>query len=186
MSDIEVVPLCVRAARADDLDAVLAVHDLHLGRPSPRPPTERERASWDLMMNTPGATVYLGWIGGDAVGTATAVLIPSVASDGAPSVLVEAVVTVPHRRRQGIATAIMGEISPTRERGAATRFSSFRTSATPWTARTTSTVGWGSRPRRRASGSTCDGASSGLGGLLQRAGSRRTAAFWWRLHAPWA
>lgn len=110
MSDIEVVPLCVRAARADDLDAVLAVHDLHLGRPSPRPPTERERASWDLMMNTPGATVYLGWIGGDAVGTATAVLIPSVASDGAPSVLVEAVVTVPHRRRQGIATAIMGEI----------------------------------------------------------------------------
>lgn len=62
------------------------------------------------MMRAEHLTVYLAEIDGDPVGTATAMTMPNLTYDCCPTTFVEAVVVVHDRRRQGIATAIMGRV----------------------------------------------------------------------------
>jgi GNAT superfamily N-acetyltransferase len=106
------LPLCaVRTARPDDLQAVLDVHAAHLadrGRPISK--SERQLETWRRMMATHGLTVYVAEIGDVLVGTATAMVMPNVTYDCAPTVFVEAVVVAPRHRRQGIATAMMQRV----------------------------------------------------------------------------
>jgi GNAT superfamily N-acetyltransferase len=101
----------VRTARADDLQGVLdihAAHDTNRGIPISR--SERQREAWRRMMATHDLTVYVAQIGLDLVGTATALVMPNVTYDGAPTVFLEAVVVVPRYRRQGIARAILQRV----------------------------------------------------------------------------
>jgi GNAT superfamily N-acetyltransferase len=98
----------VRPAGDGDLAGVLGVHarrDDAAGTPAP--PTARERATWDRIVATPDLTVYLAERGGEAVGTASALLMPNLGYDCAPSLFVEAVVVAAGHRRRGIATALL-------------------------------------------------------------------------------
>ena len=61
-------------------------------------------------MRTDDLTVYLADLGGVAVGTATAMVMPNVTYDCAPTVFIEAVVVVPQHRRTGVATAVLERI----------------------------------------------------------------------------
>jgi GNAT superfamily N-acetyltransferase len=104
-------PLCtVRAARPDDLQAVLDVHAEQSADPGSMSKSERQLETWRRMMNTPNLTVYVAELGDVLVGTATAMVMPNLTYDCAPTVFVEAVVVVPRYRRQGVATAIMQRV----------------------------------------------------------------------------
>lgn len=61
-------------------------------------------------MRTPDLTVYLAEVGGEIVGTASAMVMPNVTYECAPTLFVEAVVVSPSHRRRGIATAIMRRV----------------------------------------------------------------------------
>lgn len=101
-------PTCVvRPARADDLEAVLGVHAQHAGLGTSRTATGLEQETWDRMMATRDLTVFLVELDGDVVGTASAIVMPNITYGCAPTAFVEAVVVVPARRRQGVATAMM-------------------------------------------------------------------------------
>jgi GNAT superfamily N-acetyltransferase len=101
----------VRTARADDLQAVLdihAAHDADGGISISR--SDRQPEAWRRMMATHGLTVYVAQIGVELVGTATALVMPNVTYDCAPTVFLEAVVVAPRYRRQGIARAILQRV----------------------------------------------------------------------------
>jgi GNAT superfamily N-acetyltransferase len=72
--------------------------------------TALETRTWERMMGTDGLTVYLAEVDGEAVGTATLLLMPNLTYDCAPTAFIEAVVVVEARRQQGIATAVMRRI----------------------------------------------------------------------------
>jgi GNAT superfamily N-acetyltransferase len=101
-------PCTVRPAGVGDLVAVLGVHarrDDAGGTTAP--PTGRQRATWDRIMATADLTVYLAERGGEAVGTASALLMPNLGYDCAPTLFVEAVVVASGHRRRGVATALL-------------------------------------------------------------------------------
>jgi GNAT superfamily N-acetyltransferase len=101
----------VRTARHDDLQAVLdihAAHDADRGMSTSR--SERQPETWRRMMATHDLTVYVAEIGDAPVGTATALVMPNVTYDCAPTLFVEAVVVAPRYRRQGVATAILERV----------------------------------------------------------------------------
>jgi len=72
--------------------------------------TVRETETWARMTATEGLTVYLAEVDGEAVGTATLLLMPNLTYDCAPTAFIEAVVVVAARRREGIATAVIRRI----------------------------------------------------------------------------
>jgi GNAT superfamily N-acetyltransferase len=103
--------LVIRAAELRDLDRVLAVHAEH--HPTARgtgPASTREVEMWRRMLQTADLTVYLADEGDATVATASLLLMPNLTYDCAPTAFIEAVVVVPHRRRQGIATAMLERI----------------------------------------------------------------------------
>lgn len=103
--------IVIRAAEAGDLAAVLMVHEAH--RPEGRDaghPSDRELATWQRMMSTRDVTVYLAELDGRPVGTASLLVMPNVTYDCAPTAFIEAVVVIPERRRQGVATAVIRRV----------------------------------------------------------------------------
>jgi hypothetical protein len=70
----------VRPAESGDLEGVLALHRRQDGR-GHGPPSRLERETWREMTATPGLTVYLAEIGGQVVGTATALMMPNITYD---------------------------------------------------------------------------------------------------------
>ena len=103
--------LHVRVAGRGDLATLLSIHAAHRAdMPSIDPPSQAEEATWDRMMSTEDLTVYLADLGGEAVGTATVMVMPNVTYECAPTVFIEAVVVVPQHRREGVATAILDRI----------------------------------------------------------------------------
>ncbi|MCU1489950.1 MAG: family N-acetyltransferase [Acidimicrobiaceae bacterium] len=104
-------PVSVRVATDGDLSAVLSVYARSAVGSEPRPSaSERERSTWDRMLEREGLALYLAEEQGRPVGTATLVTIPNLTYDCAPSAVIEAVVVVHDRRRKGIATAIMKRV----------------------------------------------------------------------------
>jgi GNAT superfamily N-acetyltransferase len=101
-------------AGADDLLSILRVHsDADVVEAS-----DRERDTWARMMATTDLTVYLAEVEGEAVGTATVVLLPNITYECAPTAFVEAVVVNSRYRRRGIASLILRRIlSDTRSEG---------------------------------------------------------------------
>ncbi|HEX6419439.1 MAG TPA: GNAT family N-acetyltransferase [Acidimicrobiales bacterium] len=102
-------PAAVRTADRDDLQAVLDVHARQGGRPA-GPPSRLERDTWDRMMAMAELSVYVAEVDDAVVGTATAMTMPNVTYDCAPTVFVEAVVVLPEHRRRGIARSMMQAI----------------------------------------------------------------------------
>lgn len=103
--------LVIRVAQLHDLDGVLAVHAEH--NPAARgtgPASRREVETWRRMQQTADLAVYLAEIEDMPVGTASLLLMPNLAYGCAPTAFIEAVVVVPDRRRQGIATAVLRRI----------------------------------------------------------------------------
>jgi GNAT superfamily N-acetyltransferase len=101
-------PCTVRPAGAGDLAAVLGVHarrDDATGTPAP--PSARQRATWDRIVATPDLTVYLAERGSEALGTASALLMPTLGYDCAPTLFVEAMVVAAGHRRRGVASALL-------------------------------------------------------------------------------
>jgi GNAT superfamily N-acetyltransferase len=98
----------VRIARPDDILQVLAVYaQRDAGGRGPTGASELEQQTWMRMMETRGLTVYLAEADGEAVGTATLLMMPNLTYGCAPTAFVEAVVVAFDDRRRGIATAIM-------------------------------------------------------------------------------
>ena len=99
----------IRIAVEDDLAAVAGIHARHQpGSDLDGELSRRVEVTWERMMRNDDLTVYLAEVaGGAAVGTATAMQMPNITYDCAPTVFVEAVVVVPTHRRRGIATMIM-------------------------------------------------------------------------------
>jgi GNAT superfamily N-acetyltransferase len=100
----------VRIARHDDLRAVLEIHAEYAGDPASISTSERQAETWRRMMATHDLTVYVAEVGVELVGTATALVMPNVTYDCAPTVFLEAVVVAPRYRRQGIARAIVRRV----------------------------------------------------------------------------
>lgn len=101
----------IRTARADDLQAVLDIHAAHdANRGVSVSTSDRQPEAWRRMMATHDLTVYVAQIGVELVGTATALVMPNVTYDGAPTLFLEAVVVAPRYRRQGIARAILQRV----------------------------------------------------------------------------
>lgn len=106
----------IRPAGADDVLAVLRV--LAEGGADQGAPDEGaldkatalETRTWDRMMGTDDLTIYLAEVDGEAVGTATLLLMPNLTYDCAPTAFIEAVVVVASHRHQGIATAVIRRI----------------------------------------------------------------------------
>ena len=99
----------VRTAVVGDLQPVLDVHSAHGSRgPGPASPLEIE--TWGQMMATEDLDVYVAEVGGEVVGTATALMMPNVTYGCAPSLFIEAVVVAPEHRRQGIATLLLRRV----------------------------------------------------------------------------
>ena len=99
----------VRVATTDDLEAVVGIHAAHGSRPS-GPPTPIEIETWQQMSRTEGLTVYLARSASEALATASTIIMPSVTYGCAPTMFIEAVVVVPSRRREGIATALLSRV----------------------------------------------------------------------------
>jgi GNAT superfamily N-acetyltransferase len=98
----------VHPAGAGDLVAVLDVHARRDDADgTAAAPTGRQRATWDRIVATPDLTVYLAERGGEAVGTASALLMPTLGYDCAPTLFVESVVVAAGHRRRGVATALL-------------------------------------------------------------------------------
>ncbi len=68
---------------------------------------------WSRMMGTADLTVFLAESGGRPIATATLMVMPNVTYRCAPTAFVEAVVVVPDRRREGVATAVMHRVLDT-------------------------------------------------------------------------
>jgi GNAT superfamily N-acetyltransferase len=102
-------PLAVRHAAGPDLHAVLDVHSAHGSRPE-GPATERELATWERMAAIDGLHVYVAEHAGAVVGTASTMMMPNLTYDCAPTLFIEAVVVVPTRRREGIATRLLAAV----------------------------------------------------------------------------
>jgi GNAT superfamily N-acetyltransferase len=101
----------IRTARHDDLRAVLAIHAEHnAGSSISISTSERQAETWRRMMATHDLTVYVAEVGVELIGTATALVMPNVTYDCAPTVFLEAVVVAPRYRRQGIARAILQRV----------------------------------------------------------------------------
>jgi GNAT superfamily N-acetyltransferase len=101
----------VRTARHDDLRTVLELHaGRNAGDGTSISTSERQAEMWRRMMDTHDLTVYVAEVGVELVGTATALVMPNVTYDCAPTVFVEAVVVAPRCRRQGVATAILQRV----------------------------------------------------------------------------
>lgn len=94
----------VRHAGEADLASVL---DLRPEFRTPGPPSAKERATWRRMMNSEDLVVYLATIDREVVGNATAMQMPNVTYDCAPTLFIEGVLVAAPYRRRGIATAIM-------------------------------------------------------------------------------
>jgi GNAT superfamily N-acetyltransferase len=110
MSD-DSAPFTVRRAEQADLAAVLEV--LALGGSdgsTPQSPSELELRTWDRMMHSSEVRVYLSESGSSAIGTAALMTMPHVTYKCAPTAFIEAVVVVPSRRREGVATQLIGRI----------------------------------------------------------------------------
>jgi GNAT superfamily N-acetyltransferase len=101
----------IRTACHDDLRAVLAIHAEHnTGSPIPLSTSERQAETWRRMMAAHDLTVYVAEVGVELVGTATALVMPNVTYDCAPTVFVEGVVVAARYRRQGVARAILQRV----------------------------------------------------------------------------
>jgi GNAT superfamily N-acetyltransferase len=93
---------------------LLAVLGVHAQRDPdgrvPESPSDLERQTWSRMMGTDDLAVYLAERGGQAIGTATLLIMPNLTYECAPTGFVEAVVVADGHRRMGVATAIMRRV----------------------------------------------------------------------------
>ncbi|MFB7718083.1 GNAT family N-acetyltransferase [Nocardia sp. NPDC056100] len=96
--------LTIRATGLGDLLAVLAIHNQG---GSAEAVTDLQQRTWSRMQRSEDLTVYLAEVDGEAVGTATLMLMPNVTYHCAPTAFIEAVVVAAKHRRKGIASAIM-------------------------------------------------------------------------------
>lgn len=101
--------LIVRPVVHDDLMPILEVHSAHGSRAVGRA-TDLERATWERMLATRDLRVYLSDDAGVAVGTASTIVMANLTYGCAPTLFIEAVVVVPTRRREGIASAMLHRI----------------------------------------------------------------------------
>ena len=62
---------------------------------------------WARMRRTADVTVYLAWLGDDAVGTTTLCVMPHVVNDCRPTAFIEAVYVRDEPRRRGVATMLL-------------------------------------------------------------------------------
>lgn len=85
-----------------DITALLAQLD-----DEPVLPLKRAEQLYRAMRRHPNYHVYLAWRGGEAVGTFSLLVIPTLMHDGAREALVDGVVTAPHCRGQGIGCRMM-------------------------------------------------------------------------------
>lgn len=99
----------VRPVVRGDLQHILDVHAAH-GSRTTGPATDLEVATWDRMLATDGLCVYLAQDERTPVGTASTIVMPNLTYDCAPTLFIEAVVVVPNRRREGIASTLLARI----------------------------------------------------------------------------
>ncbi len=91
--------------------AILSVYaDRDPGGWIPIRASELEQKTWMRMMDTQGLMVYLAEIDGQAVGTATLMVMPNLTYHCAPTAFIEGVVVAARHRRKGIATAILRRV----------------------------------------------------------------------------
>ncbi|WP_159080296.1 GNAT family N-acetyltransferase [Nocardia suismassiliense] len=83
--------------------SILAIHDQLASCGA----TDLQLRTWARMQRSEDLTVYLAEVDGEAVGTATQMLMLNVTYDCAPTAFIEAVVVAVEHRRKGIASAIM-------------------------------------------------------------------------------
>lgn len=103
------VKAVVRTALLEDLQAVLDVHVDQGNRPAGLA-SVLERQTWQRMISTSDLDVYVVEDDGDVVGIATAMQMPNVTYDCAPTMFIEAVVVRPSHRRRGLATLMLRRI----------------------------------------------------------------------------
>lgn len=96
----------IRAARLDDLDALLLLYR-HLNPADP--PLSRAAAEDRLraMLAQPGMTILCVQAGEIVVATCTLIIVPNLTRGGAPYALVENVVTHPDHRQNGHGRAVI-------------------------------------------------------------------------------
>jgi GNAT superfamily N-acetyltransferase len=100
--------LTVRFAGPEDLLAALGVHARRDSADSPPLRASKvELDTWTHMLAVPGLSVYLAELGGDTVGTASAMLFPNITYDCHPTAIIESVVVAHPYRRRGIATSLL-------------------------------------------------------------------------------
>ena len=99
--------LLVRAARREDLPALLALYEqLDENDPSLRQ-DEHVEEIWDSVLTRPGLHVLVGGLDGKLASTCTLAVVPNLARGGRPHALVENVVTDARRRKRGFGTRVM-------------------------------------------------------------------------------
>jgi GNAT superfamily N-acetyltransferase len=104
-------PCTIRRAGRDDLLDVLGVQARSdESMQAPRTASELELTTWACMMATEGLTVYLAEVEGEAVASATLLLMPNLTYGCAPTAFVEGVVVVVAHRRQGVATTLLRRV----------------------------------------------------------------------------
>lgn len=96
----------IRAARADDLSAVLRLH-APPSTPGGTAPTDRQHASWARMMATHDLTVYVAECESKGkskgvVGNTCLLVLPNLTYDCRPTAFIEPVLVAASHRRRGV------------------------------------------------------------------------------------
>jgi GNAT superfamily N-acetyltransferase len=96
----------IRAARLDDLDALLLLYH-HLNPADPPLPRAAAEDRLRTMLAQPGMTVLCAQAGGTVVATCTLIVAPNLTRGGASYAFIENVVTHPGNRQNGHGRAVV-------------------------------------------------------------------------------
>ncbi len=69
--------------------------------------TDEQQATWDRMMETEDLTVYLAWLGADAVGTTALLVMPHITYACRPTAFIETMYVRDEHRRRGVARTMI-------------------------------------------------------------------------------
>jgi GNAT superfamily N-acetyltransferase len=98
--------LIVRAARADDLPAMLALYR-QLNPNDPPAGADAAAAAWGALIGNPGTTVFVADVDNIPVSSCTLVIIPNITRGARSYALIENVVTDAAHRRKGLARSLL-------------------------------------------------------------------------------
>lgn len=96
----------IRAARAEDLDDLLALYR-YLNPDDPEPERAHAEGRLAAILAQPGMTILIGRTEGIAASSVTLMIIPNLTRGGASYALIENVVTHADHRKRGHAAALL-------------------------------------------------------------------------------